>query len=73
MVKLGIGSTTAQSSVTLLPTLFAEYAETQDTWREIAQIGNAGPIGGMMHQDRCQAVGLLDALVAAMLLIENTR
>lgn len=70
---MGIASTTVQSNVTSLPTLFAEYAETLDIWRETAQIDSAEQVGGMMHQGRRRAVGLLDALVAAMLLIENTR
>ena len=70
---MGIASTTAQSSVTSLPTSFAECAETLDTWRETAQIDSAEQAGGMMPQGSRRAVGLLDASVPAMLLIENTR
>lgn len=73
MVKLGIGSMTALSSVTSLPISFAEYAETLDTWLEIARIDSAEQIGEMMPQGRCQAGDLLDVLVAATLLIENTK
>lgn len=78
VVRSATGSTTAQSSVTSLPTLFVVSAETLATWQEIVRTDSVARIGAMAHQlqvDQAvrQVVQLPAELALAMLSIASTR